>query len=138
MDPISSNCGNSPMSHEQKHRRVEIASRLDERRDSLHDCLERLLSDENALVRGYYFDDESIDTLSTRFERGSEAIYKSLQRIRHTLTSLHRSKNTSGALVHERHFRRTPFSRSGCAKWSTYGSASGPAGDLSILSDLQT
>lgn len=65
-----------------KHRRLEIVGRLDERRDSLRDCVERLPSDQHAQVRGYYFDDESIDTLSARYERGSEAIYKSLQRIR--------------------------------------------------------
>lgn len=49
------------------------------------DCLSRLPDDQRQLVRGYYFDDETIDALATRLGRGSDAIYKSLQRIRQAL-----------------------------------------------------
>lgn len=66
-------------------RRVEIAEQLDIRREHLRDCLRRLHDDQRRLVRGYYFDDETIDSLAARFNRGTEAIYKSLQRIRHAL-----------------------------------------------------
>jgi RNA polymerase sigma-70 factor (ECF subfamily) len=66
-------------------RRTEIAEELDFRREYLRDCLSRLPDDQRQLVRSYYFDDESIDTIATRLQRGSEAIYKSLQRIRQAL-----------------------------------------------------
>ena len=66
-------------------RRAEIAEQLDTRQEHLRDCLSRLPDDQRQLVRSYYFDDETIDALVTRLGRGSEAIYKSLQRIRQAL-----------------------------------------------------
>ncbi len=66
-------------------RRVELAAPLDARREHLRDCLGRLPEDEHRLVRGYYFEDESIEALAASFGRGAEAIYKSLQRIRQAL-----------------------------------------------------
>jgi RNA polymerase sigma-70 factor (ECF subfamily) len=66
-------------------RRAEIAEQLDSRREHLRDCLSRLPDDQRQLVHGYYFDDETIDALASRLGRGSEAIYKSLQRIRQAL-----------------------------------------------------
>ncbi len=66
-------------------RRVEVAPRLDARREHLRDCLARLPAEQHRLVRGYYFDEEPIETLATRLGRGADAIYKSLQRIRHAL-----------------------------------------------------
>ena len=66
-------------------RRVEVASSLDVRREHLRDCLSRLPEEQRRLVRGYYFDEESIEALAGRFGRGVEAIYKSLQRIRQAL-----------------------------------------------------
>lgn len=66
-------------------RRVELAASLDARREHLRNCLSRLPEDQRRLVRGYYFDEESIDALAGRFGRGAEAIYKSLQRIRQAL-----------------------------------------------------
>ena len=68
-----------------EERRVEIAAQLDARREHLQDCLRRLPDDQRELVRGYYFDDESIEALASRFGRGAEAIYKMLQRIRQAL-----------------------------------------------------
>lgn len=68
-----------------EERRAEIATRLDARREHLQDCLRRLPDDQRELVRGYYFDDESIEALAARFGRGAEAIYKMLQRIRQAL-----------------------------------------------------
>ena len=68
-----------------EERRVEVAGQLDERREHLRDCLGRLPEDQRWLVRGYYFEDESIDALAVTFGRGAEAIYKSLQRIRQAL-----------------------------------------------------
>lgn len=66
-------------------RRVELAKPLDTRREHLRDCLERLPEDQRELVRDYYFNDEKIEHLATRIGRGTEAVYKSLQRIRQTL-----------------------------------------------------
>lgn len=66
-------------------RRIESAQRLDVRREHLRDCLGLLPADQHDLVRGYYFEEESIDTLAARWGRGTEAVYKSLQRIRAAL-----------------------------------------------------
>lgn len=66
-------------------RRVEMGASLDARREHLRDCLGRLPEEHRRLVSGYYFDEESIDALAERLGRGSEAIYKSLQRIRQAL-----------------------------------------------------
>ena len=66
-------------------RRLDMASALDVRREHLRDCLSRLPEEQRRLVRGYYFDEESIERLSGRLSRGAEAIYKSLQRIRQSL-----------------------------------------------------
>ena len=66
-------------------RRVELAAKLDARREHLHDCLGRLPGDQHQLVRAYYFDEQSIEALALTFGRGTEAIYKSLQRIRRAL-----------------------------------------------------
>lgn len=66
-------------------RRVERAAQLDVRREHLRDCLARLPAEQQGLVRGYYFDEESIESLAARWERNKEAVYKSLQRIRHAL-----------------------------------------------------
>lgn len=63
-------------------RRIELAGELDARRQHLSDCLGRLPEDQKSLMRGYYFDDESVDALASRLRRSREAIYKSLQRIR--------------------------------------------------------
>lgn len=68
-----------------EERRVEMAEALDTRRDHLRDCLRRLPQDQRELVRGYYFDEESIETIATRLGRGAEGIYKSLQRARQAL-----------------------------------------------------
>jgi RNA polymerase sigma-70 factor, ECF subfamily len=66
-------------------RRIEIASSMDARREYLRDCLSRLPDDQRQIVRGYYFDEEAIDSLASQLGRGTESIYKSLQRIRQAL-----------------------------------------------------
>ena len=68
-----------------EERRVEIASPLDARREHLRECLGRLPEDQRRLVRGYYFDEVSVDALATSLGRGAEAVYKALQRIRQAL-----------------------------------------------------
>ena len=68
-----------------EERRVEIASPLDARREHLRECLGRLPEDQRRLVRGYYFDEVSVDALATSLGRGAEAVYKALQRTRQAL-----------------------------------------------------
>jgi RNA polymerase sigma-70 factor (ECF subfamily) len=68
-----------------EERRVEMAASLDVRREHLRDCLGRLPEEQRRLVRGYYFDEESIESLAGHLGRGAEAIYKSLQRVRQAL-----------------------------------------------------
>jgi RNA polymerase sigma-70 factor (ECF subfamily) len=66
-------------------RRVEIASDLDDRRRHLRDCLGRLSPEHRGLIRGYYFDEETVPGLAARLGRTVDAVYKSLQRVRHAL-----------------------------------------------------
>jgi RNA polymerase sigma-70 factor, ECF subfamily len=68
-----------------EQKRLATTTDLDARRVYLQECLDRLPEDQRGLLRGYYFDDESIDTLAAGLSRSKEAIYKSLQRIRHGL-----------------------------------------------------
>ena len=58
---------------------------LKARREHLRECLRDLPEQHRELVRGYYYDDETIESLARRQGRGSEAVYKALQRIRQTL-----------------------------------------------------
>lgn len=76
------------------NRRTELASELDHRRERLHDCLKRLPPDQHALVRGYYFDDQPVESLARRQQRTVEAVYKALQRIRQTLLACVDAKST--------------------------------------------
>jgi RNA polymerase sigma-70 factor (ECF subfamily) len=66
-------------------RRVDLASALDARREHLRDCLGRLPEEQRRLVRGYYFEEQSIDALAASLGRGAEAVYKALQRTRQAL-----------------------------------------------------
>lgn len=68
-----------------EERRQDLAPQLDARRQHLRDCLDRLPDDHRGIVRGYYFDDESVDVIAARLGRSVDAIYKSLQRIRQVL-----------------------------------------------------
>ncbi len=68
-----------------EEKRLAATAELDARRIYLQECLGRLPEDQRGLLRGYYFDDESVDTLALRLSRSKEAVYKSLQRIRHAL-----------------------------------------------------
>lgn len=68
-----------------EERRQDLAPQLDARRQHLRDCLDRLPKDHRGIVRGYYFDDESVDAIAARLGRSVDAIYKSLQRIRQAL-----------------------------------------------------
>ena len=66
-------------------RRRELAPQLDSRREHIHECLQQLPADQQRLIRGYYFDDDSVPVLADRSGSSTDAVYKSLQRIRQTL-----------------------------------------------------
>jgi RNA polymerase sigma-70 factor (ECF subfamily) len=66
-------------------RRLEMAAPLDARREHLQDCLDSLQEVQRRLVRGYYFEEESIEALAASFGRGADAVYKTLQRTRQAL-----------------------------------------------------
>ena len=66
-------------------RRESLAADLDRRLAYLAGCLDKLPSQQRAVVEGYYYERQSVEGLATRTGRTVEAIYKSLQRIRQTL-----------------------------------------------------
>lgn len=66
-------------------RRVEVADDLDARRQHLATCMEALPERHRCVVQGYYFDDETVETLAARLGKTVDAIYKALQRIRQAL-----------------------------------------------------
>lgn len=66
--------------------------RLDARRVHLADCLERLRERQHELIQAHYFDGLTIDELSNQLGRNTEAVYKSLQRIRRGLHDCIKSK----------------------------------------------
>jgi RNA polymerase sigma-70 factor (ECF subfamily) len=68
-----------------EERRVELAPVLDGRRERLPDCLERLPEEQRDLIRGYYFEEESVEALAERLNRGADSVYKALQRVRRAL-----------------------------------------------------
>lgn len=67
-------------------RRAEISPLLDRRAKPLRDCVKSLPTHQRALIEKHYFDQRSIDELSIELKRTAAALYKSLQRIRVTLT----------------------------------------------------
>lgn len=80
-------------------RRHEMADELDERRIHLRECLRKLPEAQKAVVEEYYFNDVSVDRLAESSRRSVDAIYKSLQRIRSTLSECvqRRQDSTLGA-----------------------------------------
>ena len=66
-------------------RREQLAPQLDRRVEPLRDCLEHLPAENRQLVRDYYFERTSIEDISQRVGRTTEALYKSLQRLRSAL-----------------------------------------------------
>jgi RNA polymerase sigma-70 factor, ECF subfamily len=66
-------------------RRASLRADLDRRLAFLPGCLDKLPSHQRAVVEGYYYERQSVESLATRTGRTVQAIYKSLQRIRQTL-----------------------------------------------------
>jgi RNA polymerase sigma-70 factor, ECF subfamily len=66
-------------------RREELIDELDARREHLKACLDALPMTQRVLVRGYYFEEQSVKSLAEQVGMTAEGIYKALQRARGTL-----------------------------------------------------
>jgi len=66
-------------------RRRQLQPVFDARLASLNHCLELLPQRHREIVRRYYFGNQDVQTVARELEKGVEAIYKSLQRIRKRL-----------------------------------------------------
>lgn len=66
-------------------RRRELDDDLNARLAHLPECLEKLPAPQKALLRGYYFDEESVEALAKKFDRSFDTVYKTLQRARAAL-----------------------------------------------------
>lgn len=59
-----------------------VTAESEARQDAMHSCLDQLPRQQRELIRGYYFDQRSVDSLAREQRRTVEAVYKALQRIR--------------------------------------------------------
>lgn len=66
-------------------RREQLRSEFNDRLLHLDKCLEKLPDNQRELVEGYYFQRSSVESLAEQAQRTVDAVYKSLQRIRHQL-----------------------------------------------------
>lgn len=63
----------------------ERAGSREKRSTALQDCLEQLPQTSRDIIEGYYFHELSVESLSGNHGRSTEAIYKTLQRLRAAL-----------------------------------------------------
>lgn len=75
------------LAEELAQRREELRPELELRLKHLEGCLHKLSGDQRALVEGYYYRRDSIETLAETSNRTTVATYKMLQRLRHVLQS---------------------------------------------------
>lgn len=66
-------------------RSEELAPQLALRREKLRDCVAKLPVHQRSTLERFYGEEESVETLSLREGRSTEAIYKTLQRLRRVL-----------------------------------------------------
>lgn len=59
---------------------AEMAEGVSEMREALHLCLAKLPDRQRDLLRARYFDDESVQSIATRWQRTRMAIYKLLRK----------------------------------------------------------
>lgn len=67
------------------HRRDAIESRIDVRLRHLQSCVGKLTPEHQSLVEGYYSRRVSVERLAAESGRSVDAVYKTLQRIRHVI-----------------------------------------------------
>ena len=63
----------------------ERASSKEKRSTALQNCLEQLPRASRDIIEGYYFHEVSVESLAGNHGRSTEAIYKTLQRLRAAL-----------------------------------------------------
>jgi DNA-directed RNA polymerase specialized sigma24 family protein len=73
------------LAEELAQRRQQLQPEFDLRLRHLEGCLGKLPQGQRRLVEGYYYERTGIETLAERSGRSQAAIYKMLQRIRHSL-----------------------------------------------------
>jgi RNA polymerase sigma-70 factor, ECF subfamily len=66
-------------------RRAELLPEFEARFSRLESCLEKLPAEQRTLLEGYYGGRQAISELALQARQSVEAVYKSLQRIRHKL-----------------------------------------------------
>jgi len=66
-------------------RRAELLPDLDKRLQHLESCLGKLTEQQRTLIERYYWRREGVIVISQELRVSAEAVYKSLQRIRHRL-----------------------------------------------------
>ena len=80
-------------------RREVLAPEISARGEKLRECLSKLPAEQRATLNRYYAEEEPVETLALREGRSVEAIYKLLQRVRHTLLQcIERGLRAEGAL----------------------------------------
>ena len=70
------------LAEELVNRRDQLRPQFENRLSHLDQCLEKLPSEQRAVVEAYYFRRQSIDVIAAETRRSAESIYKTLQRIR--------------------------------------------------------
>lgn len=66
-------------------RRESMEDDLDSRREYLTSCLANLPTKQRTILKGYYYDNHSVEEQAQFSGKSAEAIYKTLQRTRHAL-----------------------------------------------------
>jgi RNA polymerase sigma-70 factor (ECF subfamily) len=73
------------LAEELAQRREQLRPEIELRLQHLEGCLRKLPEDQRSLVEGYYYRRDAIDRLAANSGRTVAAIYKLLQRVRHSL-----------------------------------------------------
>lgn len=73
------------LTEELELRRRELAPQLESQLSLLENCLNRLPEGQRELIEGYYYRRDRIEHLAEQSGRTVDALYKMLQRVRHSL-----------------------------------------------------
>jgi RNA polymerase sigma-70 factor (ECF subfamily) len=73
------------LAEELAQRREQLRPDIELRLQHLEGCLRKVPEDQRSLVEGYYYRRDAIDRLAAKSGRTVAAIYKLLQRVRHSL-----------------------------------------------------
>ena len=76
-------------------RRETMTEDLDSRREYLSSCLEKLPDKQRRILKGYYYDNHSVEHQAEVTGKTTEAVYKALQRTRSALANCIERRMTS-------------------------------------------